>query len=116
MIGGRLVAPFTPQTTRGTPKVTLALNVSCHLLYVSLIHEQTYLPDPMHACLNVDEIVRLIAHELVASGGEASAVGLACCCKSFEDPALDALWATQGELLHFSRLFREIFGTKVDAL
>ena len=49
----------------------------------------------MHACLNVDEIVRLIAHELVASGGEGSAVGLACCCKSFEDPVLDTLWAGQ---------------------
>ena len=53
----------------------------------------------MHACLNVDEIVRLIALELVAFGGKATAVCLACCCKSFEDPALDALWATQESLL-----------------
>jgi len=53
----------------------------------------------MHTCLNVDEIVRLIAHELVAFSGEGSAVGLACCCKSFEDPALDALWAIQWSLL-----------------
>ena len=44
----------------------------------------------MHACLNVDEIVRLIAYELVASGGYATAVALARCCKSFEDPVLDA--------------------------
>ena len=53
----------------------------------------------MHACLNVDEIVRLIVHKLVASSGRRSAVSLACCSKSFEDPVLDALWATQDELL-----------------
>jgi len=53
----------------------------------------------MHACLNVDEIVRLIAHELVAFSGEGSAVSLACSCKSFEDPVLDALWAKQRSLL-----------------
>jgi len=52
----------------------------------------------MHPCLNVDEIVRLIAHELVVSSGERSAVSLACCCKSLEDPALDALWAKQESL------------------
>ena len=51
--------------------------------------------DLMHHCLNVDEIVRLIACELVASGGKATAVRLARCCKSFQDPVLDALWATQ---------------------
>ena len=49
----------------------------------------------MHPCLRVDEILRHIASELVASEGEASAVALACCCKSFEDPVLDALWETQ---------------------
>jgi len=53
----------------------------------------------MHACLNVDEIVRAIAHELVTSSGEGSAVSLACCCKSFEDPVLDTLWAKQQMLL-----------------
>jgi len=52
----------------------------------------------MHACLNVDEILRLIACELVASEGQATAVALACCCKSFEDPVLDALWETQYRL------------------
>jgi len=46
----------------------------------------------MHACLCIDEIVRLIAWELVGSGGEATAVALACCHKGFEDPALDVLW------------------------
>jgi len=52
----------------------------------------------MHVCLNVDEIVRLIALELVAFGGKATAVCLACCSKSFEDPVLDALWVKQGSL------------------
>ena len=52
----------------------------------------------MHRCLNVDEIVRLIACELIASGRKATAVCLACCCKGFEDPVLDALWATQSDL------------------
>ena len=49
----------------------------------------------MHPCLRVDEILRLIACELVASKGKTTAVALACCCKIFEDPALDALWGTQ---------------------
>ena len=46
----------------------------------------------MHPCLCVEEIVRLIAHELVADEQNRSAVAMACCCKHFEDPALDALW------------------------
>jgi len=49
----------------------------------------------MHPCLNVDEILRLIAYKLVASGGKWTAVGLACCCKSFEDPVLDMLHTVQ---------------------
>jgi len=53
----------------------------------------------MHACLNVDEIARLIACELVASRAEAAAVVLACCRKSFEDPVLDTLWETQDRFL-----------------
>ena len=52
----------------------------------------------MHACLNVDEILRLTACELITSGGQKTAVALACCCKSFEDPVLDALWGTQDRL------------------
>lgn len=53
----------------------------------------------MHPCLYVDEIVRLIAHELVASRRKATAVALACCCKNFEDPVLDALWEALDMLL-----------------
>ena len=59
----------------------------------------------MHACLNVDEIVRLIAYELVESGGNATAVGLACYRKSYEDPVLDVLWATQDQLLPLLKSF-----------
>ena len=59
----------------------------------------------MHPCLNVDEILRLLACELVASKGQASAVALATCCKSFEDPVLDALWETQDQLTPLLKCF-----------
>ena len=52
----------------------------------------------MHTCITVDEIIRLLACELVASGGKATAVALARCCKNLEDPVLDVLWATQERL------------------
>ena len=59
----------------------------------------------MHPCLNVDEILRLIAGELAASGGKGSVVSLACCCKGFEDPMLEVLWATQDQLLPLLKSF-----------
>ena len=59
----------------------------------------------MHVCLNVDEIVRLIADELVASRRKAAAVSLACCCKCFEDPVLDMLWVEQHDLLPLLKSF-----------
>ena len=59
----------------------------------------------MHHCLNVDEIVRFIALELVESEGNATAVSLACCCKGFEDPALDVLWARPDGLDLLFKLF-----------
>ena len=52
----------------------------------------------MHPCLRLDEIVRLIASELVASGERGTSVALACCCKNLEDPVLDVLWTTQRRL------------------
>ena len=61
----------------------------------------------MHVCLNVDEIVRLLASALVTSGWRASAVAFACCCKKFEDPALDALWREQKGLLPLLDTFPE---------
>ena len=39
-----------------------------------------------------------MACKVVAAGAKAAAVALACCCKSFEDPVLDALWETQDRL------------------
>ena len=87
-------------------KATSALNVSYHLLRAQSTHDKTHLLDPMHACLNVDEIVRLIASELV-SEGKATTVALACCCKIFEDPALDALWETQDQILPLLRTLPE---------
>ena len=53
----------------------------------------------MHACLNVDEIVRLITNELIQPNAKSGAVALACCHKSFEDPVLDTLWGRQDRLL-----------------
>lgn len=53
----------------------------------------------MHRCFCVDEILRLIAQELVAVEEYATAVALACCSKQFEDPALDTLWSTQPRFL-----------------
>jgi len=61
----------------------------------------------MHTCLRVDEIVRLLACELVVSGGKAAAAALARCCKNFEDPVLDALWGTQDRLLPLLETFPE---------
>ena len=52
----------------------------------------------MHLCFGVDEILSLFARELVMSEAKATAVALACCCKGFEEPVLDALWETQERL------------------
>ena len=52
----------------------------------------------MHPCLSVDEILRQVAHELVASGAKATAVSLACCCKGFEHLVWGVLWGSQSRL------------------
>ena len=59
----------------------------------------------MHACLNVDEIVRFVACELIASEANATVVSLACCCKDFQEPVLDALWETQDRLTPLLKCF-----------
>ena len=59
----------------------------------------------MHRCLNVDEILRLIACELVASETMATVAALACCCKSFKDPMLDPLWRKQYGLAPLLKCF-----------
>jgi len=53
----------------------------------------------MHACLNVDEIVRRIAWKLIAPRAVATTVALARCHRAFEDPVLDELWEIQNHLL-----------------
>ena len=53
----------------------------------------------------MDEIVRLIAYELVASANKATAVTLASCCKSFEDTVLGVLWETQDQLVPLLKTF-----------
>ena len=71
----------------------------------------------MHHCLYVDEILRHVASELVVYKGRASAVALACCCKSFEDPVLDVLWETQEGLIPlFGSLPRDVWNGGVGAL
>ena len=59
----------------------------------------------MHPCLGVYEILGFIAHELVGSGAKESAVPLACCCKNFEAPVLDALWESQDRLFPLLKCF-----------
>jgi len=103
-----LYTPWVTTTTRDTPKQRQSLNVSYHLLRVPPTHSQMRLLDPMHACLNVDEILRGISRELIGTpGGEGAVVALACCCKSFEDPVLDTLWIRQNELLPLLWTFPE---------
>ena len=52
----------------------------------------------MHPCLNVGEVLRQLARDLVVLEEEATVVSLACCCKGFKGPALDALWESQDQL------------------
>lgn len=53
----------------------------------------------MHRCFSIDEIIRLVACEIIESENGATAVSLACCCKGFEGPVLDVLWTTQDKLV-----------------
>jgi len=45
-----------------------------------------------HKIFEIDEILRVIVWHTKATS-EATTVSLACCCKSFEEPALSLLWA-----------------------
>ena len=75
------------------------------ILTVSLVFPNTLTRSNMHPCLNIDEILRLLVRELVVSGAKATAVALACCCKNFEEPALDVLWETQSRLTPLLKCF-----------
>lgn len=50
-----------------------------------------------HPIFNIDELVRLVADELV-SISRRSAVSFALACRSFEEPALSSLWKEQPSL------------------
>lgn len=45
----------------------------------------------MHLIFEIDEILRYIA-ERIADSSPTSAVSFACCCKAFDEPALNPLW------------------------
>ena len=51
-----------------------------------------------HQALGIDEILREVAARVVDTHPP-TAVSLACCAKSFEEPALRTLWETQTQLL-----------------
>lgn len=59
----------------------------------------------VHPCFKVDEILRILADEIVESGARTTAAALARCCKIFEDPVLDALWETQDRLFPLLKTF-----------
>ena len=52
----------------------------------------------MHRLFLVDDIIHLLACELVGSDLKATAVSLACCSRAFEVPVLKVLWGTQVDL------------------
>ena len=91
--------------------VNAVLAVNCRFPFALPMHWLNGLPSfRMHNCLSVDGILRLFTGELVASKAKATAVALACCCKSFEEPALDALWEIQSQLAPLLRCFpREVW-------
>ena len=77
----------------------VGINCKLSVFFVPLTLGSIYLLDPMHPCLRVDEIVRLVAHELVTSDEEVTTLALARCCKTLEELVLDVLWETQEKLL-----------------
>lgn len=56
-----------------------------------------------HPSFDVHDILELLACELVESELKATAISLACCCRSFEDLVLRALWETQNWLTPLPR-------------
>ena len=47
----------------------------------------------------MEDILNLLARKLIESGLKATAVSLACCCRSFEESVLHVLWETQDRLI-----------------
>jgi len=67
-----------------------------------MIHDST----PYHA-LNISELTRFIASQLVLTGAEKSAVNLACACRSLEEPVLSTLWERQCHFFALLKVFPE---------
>lgn len=58
-----------------------------------------------HRCWELDEIVRIIAAHLVSDEARASAVSLASCSKSLEEPALREVWRNLSSLAPLVKCF-----------
>jgi len=58
-----------------------------------------------HRCWGLDEIVRAIAESLVSDNARASAVSLASCSKSLEEPALGEVWRSLSSLAPLVKSF-----------
>ena len=58
-----------------------------------------------HRCWTLDEIVRVIAANLVSDGARASAIALASCSKSLEEPALREVWRSLSSLAPLVKCF-----------
>jgi hypothetical protein len=58
-----------------------------------------------HRCWALDEIVRVIAANLVLDKANASAVSLANCSKSLEEPALSEVWRSLSSLAPLVKSF-----------
>ena len=58
-----------------------------------------------HRCWALDEIVRVIAANLVSDKAGASAVSLASCSKSLEEPSLGEIWRSLSGLAPLVRCF-----------
>ena len=53
----------------------------------------------------MEDILNLLARELIDSGLKATAVLLACCCKTLEEQVLHVLWETQDRLIPLLKCF-----------
>lgn len=58
-----------------------------------------------HRCWELDEIIRAIAAHLVFDKARASAVSLASCSKSLEEPALGEVWRGLSSLTPLVKCF-----------
>lgn len=70
-----------------------------------------------HRCWGLDEIVRAIAANLVLDKAKTSAVSLASCSKSLEEPALGEVWRSLSSLAPLVKCFPpEVWETRDEKL